>query len=157
MIAYIPIAFDERVTFWLHRAQSLPCACAFTVLYVCVIAQWLYASLRTKIMQHAHVHKAVTGRVEAKKLFSHRRQSNYRCFVLFCFFRYTFNRIQGCFKKKIHWNHVNTNSVNTKWFDVPMHWLWMLQTPYNTKSWQKKPMWPHRFHVKEVPLYIFDI
>ena len=33
---YTPIAFDERVTFWLQRAQSLPCACAFAALCVCV-------------------------------------------------------------------------------------------------------------------------
>ena len=33
-----PIAFDERVTFWLQRAQSLPCACAFAALYACAIA-----------------------------------------------------------------------------------------------------------------------
>ena len=31
-------------------------------------------------MQHTHTHKAVTGRVEAKKLLSRRRPSNYRWF-----------------------------------------------------------------------------
>ena len=40
---YTPIAFDERVTFWLQRAWSLHCACAFAALYVYAIA--LYASL----------------------------------------------------------------------------------------------------------------
>ena len=29
---FTPIAFDERVTFWLQRARSLPCACAFSSL-----------------------------------------------------------------------------------------------------------------------------
>ena len=29
-----PIAFGERVTFWLQRAWSLPCMCAFAALYV---------------------------------------------------------------------------------------------------------------------------
>ena len=35
---YTPIAFDERVTFWLQRARSLSCACAFAALYACAIA-----------------------------------------------------------------------------------------------------------------------
>ena len=43
---YTPIAFDERVTFWLQRTGSLPCACVFAALYACTIALWLYASLR---------------------------------------------------------------------------------------------------------------
>ena len=35
---YTPIAFDERVTFWVQRAGSLPCACVFAALYACEIA-----------------------------------------------------------------------------------------------------------------------
>ena len=35
---YTSNAFDERVTFWLQRARSLPCACAFAALYACAIA-----------------------------------------------------------------------------------------------------------------------
>ena len=35
---YTPIAFDEGVTFWLQRAGSLPCACAFAALHACAIA-----------------------------------------------------------------------------------------------------------------------
>ena len=35
---YTLIAFDERVTFWLQRSWSLPCACAFAALYACTIA-----------------------------------------------------------------------------------------------------------------------
>ena len=34
---YTPIAFDQRVTFWLQNARSLPCACVFAALYVCAI------------------------------------------------------------------------------------------------------------------------
>ena len=75
---YTLIAFDERVIFWLQRAGSLPCACVFAALYACAIAQWLYSSLYVQIMQHTNTHKAVTGRAEAKKLPSRRRQSNYR-------------------------------------------------------------------------------
>ena len=37
-----------------------------------------YTQAYEQIMQHRHTHKAVTGRVEAKKLLSRRRQSNYR-------------------------------------------------------------------------------
>ena len=35
---YTPIAFDERVTFWLQCAGSLPRACAFAALHACAIA-----------------------------------------------------------------------------------------------------------------------
>ena len=64
---YTPIAFDERVTFWLQRAGSLSCACAFAALHACAIAYWLYASLRAMpTCAHAH-HKAVTGRPDALK------------------------------------------------------------------------------------------
>ena len=28
------IAFDERVTFWLQRVRSMPCACAFVALFM---------------------------------------------------------------------------------------------------------------------------
>ena len=35
---YSLIAFDERVTFWLQRAGSLPCACVFAALYAYAIA-----------------------------------------------------------------------------------------------------------------------
>ena len=31
---YSPVAFDERVTFWLQRVQSLLCACAYDALFV---------------------------------------------------------------------------------------------------------------------------
>ena len=38
-----------------------------------------YMRAYAQIMQHMHTHKAVTGCVEAKKLLSHWRQSNYTC------------------------------------------------------------------------------
>ena len=37
-----------------------------------------YMPAYAQIMQHTHMHKAVTRRVEAKKLLSRPRQSNYR-------------------------------------------------------------------------------
>ena len=36
-----------------------------------------YTQAYAQIIQHMHTHKAVTGRVEAKKLLSRRKQSNY--------------------------------------------------------------------------------
>ena len=36
-----------------------------------------YTQAYMQIMQHTHTHKAVIGRVKAKKLLSRRRQSNY--------------------------------------------------------------------------------
>ena len=46
---------------------------------------WLrngYTQAYVQIMQHTYTHKAVTGRVEAKKLLSRRRQSNYKSLVI---------------------------------------------------------------------------
>ena len=37
-----------------------------------------YTQAYAQNLQHTHTHKAVTGRVEAKKLLSRWRQSNYR-------------------------------------------------------------------------------
>ena len=71
---YTSIAFDDIVTFWLQRAGSLPYACTFAALYACARA---YTQAYAQIMQHTHTHKAVTGRVEAKKLLSRWRQSKY--------------------------------------------------------------------------------
>ena len=41
-----------------------------------------YTRAYAQIMQHTHTHKAVTGRVEAKKLLSRQRQSNYSIWPL---------------------------------------------------------------------------
>ena len=40
---YSLIAFDERVTFWLQRIQSLPCACVYVALFVRRLAYNHYA------------------------------------------------------------------------------------------------------------------
>ena len=66
---YSFIAFDERVTFWLQRIQSLPCASAYFALFVRRLGY---------TMQQTRTHKAVTRRFQAKKLLSRRRQSEYR-------------------------------------------------------------------------------
>ena len=34
---YSLIAFDEKLTFWFQRPQSLPCARVFAALYACAI------------------------------------------------------------------------------------------------------------------------
>ena len=76
IVNYSLIAFDERVTFWLQRVRSLPCTCAYVALFARRLAHNHYAT-HTHTMQQTHTHKAVTGRVEAKKLLSRRRQSEY--------------------------------------------------------------------------------
>ena len=63
---YSLIAFD--------RVRSLPCACA----YLCVGLRITITQSHTHTIQQTHMHKAVTGRVEAKKLPSRRRESEYR-------------------------------------------------------------------------------
>ena len=42
-IIYSLIAFDERVTFWLQRVWSLPCACAYVALFARRLAYNHYA------------------------------------------------------------------------------------------------------------------
>ena len=76
LAVYSPIAFNERVTFCLQP----PGHCLVRVhLLHCMRVRlrngytWAYA----QIMQHTYTHKAVTQRVEAKKLISRRRQSKY--------------------------------------------------------------------------------
>ena len=69
---YTPIAFDERVNASGHcllRVRLLHC--------MRVRLRNGYTQAYALIMQHTHTHKAVTGRIEAKKLLSCRRRSNY--------------------------------------------------------------------------------
>ena len=73
---YSLIAFDERVTFWLQRVQSLVRVCMLH--YLRVGSRITITQSHKHTMQQTHTHKAVTGRVEAKKLLSRRRQSEYR-------------------------------------------------------------------------------
>ena len=59
-----------------HPATALcVCVCCIVCLCDCVM---VIREPRTQMMQHTHTHKAMTGRVEAKKLLSCRRQSDYR-------------------------------------------------------------------------------
>ena len=59
-------AYDERVTFWLQRVRSL--TCAYVVLFACRPMRITITQSHTHTMQQTHVHKAVTGCIEAKKL-----------------------------------------------------------------------------------------
>ena len=74
---YTPIAFDERVTFWLNVPGHC-LACVRLLHCMRVRLRNGYTRAYAQIMQHTYTHKAVTGRVEVKKLLSRRRQSNYR-------------------------------------------------------------------------------
>ena len=65
---YTPIAFDKRVTFWLQRAW---CLCICCNVCVCNCARVLPEPMH--IAQHMHMHKAVTGPVEVKKLHCRQR------------------------------------------------------------------------------------
>ena len=58
-----------------HRVTAL---CVRVCCIVCV-CDWVmvYTQAYVQIKQHTHTHKVVTGRVEAKKLLSHQRKSNY--------------------------------------------------------------------------------
>ena len=75
------IAFDERVIFWLQHIRFLPCACTYVALFARRLAYNHYAIAHTHTMQQMHMHKAVTGRIEVKKLLSRRRQSEYSVFL----------------------------------------------------------------------------
>ena len=77
--SYSLIAFDERVTFWLQHIWSLPCVCVRMVHYLHVGLRITITQLHTYTIQQTRTHKAVTLGVEAKKLLSRRRQSEYSC------------------------------------------------------------------------------
>ena len=77
-----------------------PCACAFVALYLCALHNG-YTQAYWKIMQHTHMHKAVTRCIEVKRLLSHRRQLEYICGVGFwwkiCHLGYVQNMAWPCF------------------------------------------------------------
>ena len=52
---YSLIAFDERVTFWLQRVQSLPCA--YVALFACRPTRITITQSHTHTMQQTHAHK----------------------------------------------------------------------------------------------------
>ena len=75
---YTLIAFDERVTFWLQLAESLPCACAYA-LFARRLVYNHYAITHACNATNAHAHAQGSDQVvEAKKLLSHWRQWEYR-------------------------------------------------------------------------------
>ena len=51
---YSLIAFDERVTFWLQRVPSLPCACAYYALFARRLAYNHYAIAHAYNAANAH-------------------------------------------------------------------------------------------------------
>ena len=51
---YSLIAFDERVTLWLQRARSLPCACAYVALFERTLAYEHYAIAHAYNAAKAH-------------------------------------------------------------------------------------------------------
>ena len=76
VVYYTPIAFNEKVSFWLQS----PGHCLVRVrLLHCMRVRLRngYMQAYAQIMYHTRTHKAVTRRVEAKKLLSRRRQSKY--------------------------------------------------------------------------------
>ena len=69
--SYTPITLNESVTFWLQP----PGHCLVRVLLHCMRVRLRngYTRVYAQIMQHTHMHNAVTRRVEAKKLLSRRK------------------------------------------------------------------------------------
>ena len=92
---YSLIAFDERVTFWLQRVRSLPCACVYVALFVCRLAYNHYAIAHTHTMQQTCTHKAVTWWLKPKSYSLVEGNRSIDCqpcfffrflFFVFCFF-----------------------------------------------------------------------
>ena len=71
----------QRESNFMASTSPLTALCVCVNLLHCVrvrnLAYWLYASLYASYA-HTHIHKAVTGRVEDKKLLSRQRQPNCR-------------------------------------------------------------------------------
>ena len=72
----------------LRRKSNFPALFGFNAPDHCLVRACLLHCMRVRfrngytqafahLMQYTHTHKAVTGRIEAKKLLSRRRQSNY--------------------------------------------------------------------------------
>ena len=73
---YSPIAFDERVTFGFSvSGYSLV---PVRLLYYLRVRLMTITQSHTDTMHQMHMHKAVTERIEAKKLLSRQGQSDYR-------------------------------------------------------------------------------
>ena len=75
---YSLIAFDERVTFCFNASDHC-LVCVRMLKYLRVGSRITITQSHTHTMQQTHTHRAVTGRVEAKKLLSRQRQSEYSC------------------------------------------------------------------------------
>ena len=54
IVHYSLIAFEERVTFWLQRVRSLPCACAYVALFARRLAYNHYAIAHTYNAANTH-------------------------------------------------------------------------------------------------------
>ena len=69
--------------FWTltHRVTALYVCTSCCSVCVCDCVMVIHITQAyVQIMQHTHTHKAVTGRIEAKKLLSRQRQSKYNSF-----------------------------------------------------------------------------
>ena len=74
---YTLIAFDKRVTFWLQLVGSLPCACAYVALFARKLTYNHYTIAHACNAANAYAQGSDRA-VEAKKLLSRWRQSEYR-------------------------------------------------------------------------------
>ena len=82
-----------------------------------------YTQAYVQIIQYKHMHKAVTGCVEAKKLLSHRRQSNYN---LHDFPHWCSPMIHGLFSHLTCKNTVGTNTGTLVISYIVGYWLILL-------------------------------
>ena len=73
---YSLIAFDKRVTFWLQRVRSLPCACAY--LSVRLVYNYYAIALAYNVAT-AHA-RGSDQALLTKKLLSCRRQSDFSAY-----------------------------------------------------------------------------
>ena len=84
----------HKSDFLYYLASTRPVT-ALCVLFCCIVCVYdcvmVIHKPNAQRMQHTHMHKAVTGRIETKKLLSRRRQSDYSsiarytlCFVDLC-------------------------------------------------------------------------
>ena len=65
-VYYTLIAFDERVTFWLQRIQSLPCACAYVALFARRLAYNHYAIAHAYNAANTHAQRSEPARWSQK-------------------------------------------------------------------------------------------
>ena len=94
---YSTIVFDKKVTFWLQRVRSLPCACAYVALFARRLAHNHYAIAYAYSAANTHAQGSDRARLNQKVEGNRTIESiliNFQ--VLYLLFTLFYTPVQGC-------------------------------------------------------------